>query len=350
MTKIAILALTPTGIELAKKLRMTWDDDIPIFVSEDRVEEDLFVFPTGRFNTGIQALFKQYDALVCIMATGIVVRSIAEVLADKRNDPAVIVIDEKGQHTISLLSGHIGGGNQLTLEIARLLNSSPVITTATDVQNVTALDLLSKDINGWYADFKETTKRVNRLLANHQKVGLIQQKEWVKDLRGLTLLEESDSYDSFEAILFISDKNLEQRSDKIIQVVPKRYVLGIGTKKNTDYSIIKEEYLNFCRSVDIHCQSIKRIVSIDLKKKESGICQLAEWLEVPFETYTSNELSKVSAKYPQSEFVKQITGIGSVSLAAADLASNGQVVTERYANQGVTFALGKDEGDTCCTL
>ncbi|OJG62335.1 hypothetical protein RV07_GL001719 [Enterococcus malodoratus] len=335
---------------MAKKLRMTWDDDIPIFVSEDKVEEDLFVFPTGRFNTGIQALFKQYDALVCIMATGIVVRSIAEVLADKRNDPAVIVIDEKGQHTISLLSGHIGGGNQLTLEIARLLNSSPVITTATDVQNVTALDLLSKDINGWYADFKETTKRVNRLLANHQKVGLIQQKEWVKDLRGLTLLEESDSYDSFEAILFISDKNLEQRSDKIIQVVPKRYVLGIGAKKNTDYSIIKEEYLNFCRSVDIHFQSIKRIVSIDLKKKESGICQLAEWLEVPFETYTSKELSKVSAKYPQSEFVKQITGVGSVSLAAADLASNGQVVTERYANQGVTFALGKDEGDTCCTL
>ena len=73
-------------------------------------------------------------------------------------------------------------------------------------------------------------------------------------------------------------------------------------------------------------------------------------MEVPFETYSSAELATVSEKYPQSAFVREVTGVGSVSLAAADLASNGQVVTERYANKGVTFALGKDEDGTCCML
>lgn len=350
MNKAAILALTSTGIQLAKELRGKWDQEIPIFVSEDNLDEEVLPFPTGKFSTGIQVLFKQYDALICIMATGIVVRSIAGVLEDKRNDPAIVVIDEKGRHTISLLSGHIGGGNQLTLEIAAKLNSCPVITTATDVQNVTALDLLSKELNGWYADFKETTKRVNRLLAEHQAVGLIQRGNWVRDLRGLSLLKEGDSFNSYEAVLLISDKREELESEKIIQIVPRRYVLGIGEKKGIDFSIIKEEYLAFCQSINIHFRSIKKIVSIDIKQQEAGICQLAEWLEIPFETYSAAELLTVSEKYPQSAFVKKVTGVGSVCLAAADLASNGKVVTERYANKGVTFALGKDENDTCYTL
>jgi len=350
MTKVAILTLTSAGIQLAKELREKWNQEIPIFVSEDKLEEEVRLFPTGRFRTGIQVLFKQYDALICIMATGIVVRSIAEVLEDKRKDPAIVVIDEKGRHTISLLSGHIGGGNQLTLEISAKLNSCPVITTATDVQNVTALDLLSKEINGWYADFKETTKKVNRLLAEHQAVGLIQRENWVSDLRGLSLLQENDSFNNYETVLLISDQQNELDSEKIIQIVPRRYVLGIGAKKGIDFSVIKEEYLTFCQSVNIHFRSIKKVASIDIKEQEVGICQLAKWLEVPFETYSTAELLTVSEKYPQSAFVKKVTGVGSVCLGAADLASNGKVVTERYANRGVTFALGKDEDDTCYTL
>ena len=350
MTRSAILALTTAGIQLAKVLRESWNPKVPIFVSEDRVEKGLLPFPTGQFKTGIQTLFKQYDALICIMATGIVVRSIAEVLEDKRKDPAVIVIDEKGRHTISLLSGHVGGGNQLTLDIAATLRSCPVITTATDVQNVTAIDVLSKELNGWYADVKATTKRVNRLLAEHRKVGLIQRKAWVKDLRGLTVLQENESCEGYDAILLVSDKREERLSEKAVQIVPRRYVLGIGAKKGIACSIIKEEYLQFCQSAGIHQRSIKKIVSIDLKKEETGIRQFAEWLEVPFKTYSAAELAVVSEKYPQSAFVKAVTGVGSVSLAAADLASKGQVVTERYANHGVTFALGKDEEGRCCTL
>lgn len=342
MTKLAVAALTPTGIQLARKLRDCWQTELPIFVPQDKVSEGLEAFPAGHFKAGLQQLFKEYEALICIMATGIVVRSLAPVLQDKRQDPAVLVMDEKGQHVISLLSGHLGGGNQLARQVAEKLGSQPVITTATDVQQVTAIDLLAQEINGWYADFKSTTKRINGLLADHQKVGLLQRDEWVKDQRGLTLLPNGEAVDSFAAVLVVSE-GIEELPENAVQIVPRRYILGIGAKKNVPFSVIKESYLAFCQQEKIHYRGIKKIVSIDLKKNETGICQLAEWLAVPFETYTAEELSTVAEKYPQSQFVKQTTGVGSVSLAAADLASGGNVVSERFAANGVTFALGKDE-------
>lgn len=343
MTKMALLALTPAGIQLAQKIRDKWEKSMPIFVPAGKQADNLAGFPGDSFKHGIQQLFKEYDALICIMATGIVVRGIAEVLEDKRKDPAVIVIDEKGKNVISLLSGHIGGGNQLTIELVEMLGSHPVITTATDVQEVTAIDVLTKELDGWYADFKENTKWINGLLADHQKVGLIQQEEWVKDQRGLILIQEDDSFDSFEAVLLISDQFEEKLSEKVLQIVPRRYVLGIGARKKIPFTVVQEEFLSFCQQENLHPRSIKKIVSIDLKKEEHGICQLAEWLTVPFETYSAAELAEAAKKYPQSEFVQQTIGIGNVSLAAADVASRGQVITERYANNGVTFALGKDE-------
>ena len=91
-------------------------------------------------------LFQEVDVLICIMAIGAVVRAIAPVLKDKASDPAVVVMDEKATNVISLLSGHLGGANQVTRDIAELLGSNPVITTATDVQNVTALDNLAQSV------------------------------------------------------------------------------------------------------------------------------------------------------------------------------------------------------------
>ncbi len=346
MTKLAVAALTPTGIQLARKLRDCWEEELSIFVPQGKETTGLEIFPTGDFKRGLQQLFKEYEALICIMATGIVVRSLAPVLQDKRQDPAVLVMDEKGQHVISLLSGHLGGGNRLALRVAGKMGGQPVITTATDVQQVTAIDVLAQEIDGWYADFKVTTKRINGLLADHQKVGLLQREELVKDQRGLTLLQEGDSFDSFAAVLVVSE-GLEKLPEKAVQIVPKRYILGIGARKNVPFEVIKEAYLLFCQQERLHYQSIKKIVSIDLKKEETGICQLSEWLAVPFETYTAQELSTVAENYPQSQFVKQTTGVGSVSLAAADLASGGNVRSERFAANGVTFALGKDERRCC---
>ncbi|MDH6363382.1 cobalt-precorrin 5A hydrolase [Enterococcus sp. PF1-24] len=349
MKKIAILALTENGKNLAKKISDSWQTQLAIFVPAKFADEIAKEFPETTFKATIASFFSTYDALICIMATGIVVRSIAPVIEDKRQDPAIIVLDEKGQYVISLLSGHIGGGNQLAVEIAEKLEGTPVITTATDVQGVTALDLMAQAIDGFYADFHESTKLINGLLAAQQKVGLFQRQELVEDLRGLTLLTEKQLLNlqeqEFTAIIIVSpyvETDLLQNIPlltKVVHVIPKQFVLGIGAKKNIEFTTVKAEFLNFCQLQKIEPQAIKKIVSIDLKKQESGICQLADWLTIPFETYSADALATVADKYPQSEFVKQTTGVGSVALAAADLASQGGVISQRYANQGVTLAL-----------
>lgn len=341
MKKIAILALTDAGITMAKKINEKMKTSCPVFVPEKKLAQGLQVFPAGTFKESCSFFFSNYEGLICIMASGIVVRSIADAIRDKRTDPAVVVLDEKGGNVISLLSGHVGGGNQLARRIAQSIGSNPVITTATDVQDVTAVDMLAKEINGWYDSFSENTRWINGLLASHEKVGLIQDVELVSDLRGLTVLREGDDLEDFKAVLWVTARKVDCDPGKVLQVVPRRFVLGAGTKKGISYEQLKEEYLNFCGLQGIHPMAVSKIASIDLKKEEPGILALARWLEAEFLTFSKEELAETAEKYPQSAFVKETAGVGSVSLASADLAGNGNVISKRYANQGVTLALGE---------
>ncbi|MGX7058551.1 cobalt-precorrin 5A hydrolase [Vagococcus humatus] len=348
MKKIAIITLTETAFLTGQQVRTTLQQvdssmEIDLYGSKKIQQSDKKEFPSGRFTTSMPELFSAYEGLICIMATGIVVRSIAPLLKDKRQDPGVIVMDELGQFAISLLSGHIGGGNELARLLEKHIGCTAVITTATDVQNVTAIDSLAKQINGSYDQFKQVTVWINGLLANHRPVAIYQEGSWVKDTRGLTVINHlEEDLSQYEAVIIVSPYQIDSLVSHAVQVVPKCFVLGMGAKKDTSFSLILEEFTQFCNLHHIHQKSIQKIVSIDLKKNEAGIIKLATHLAVPFETYTKEELLPVSEKYPQSDFVKSIVGVGNVALSAADLASHGQVLTERYANRGVTFALGKD--------
>ncbi|MEG0254152.1 cobalt-precorrin 5A hydrolase [Vagococcus sp.] len=342
--KVAILTLTKGSYDLGKKLkRKLVNYEVSLYGLEKNVEFIEENYLNQQFKEGFAAIFSEYDAMICVMATGIVVRHLASLVQDKRHDPAVVVMDEKGKFAISLLSGHIGGGNELTNDIANTIGAQPVITTATDVQNVTAIDLMAKSLNGWYQDFKKTTKHVNYLLATHKKVALFDEENRVTDLRGLELINtlETKEVTNFEAVIVVSTKQRLDLASNCFQVVPKEFVLGMGAKRDTPYNVIKEEFSIFCDLHNIHPQSIKQIVSIDLKKDEQGIIAFSNELAVPFDTYTKEELEPSSLKYPQSDFVKSVVGIGNVALSSADYATNGKVLTERYGHNGVTFALGK---------
>lgn len=342
--KIAILTLTKGSYDLGKELKEKLTDyDVSLYGLEKNIELAEENYLNHQFKEGFVAIFANYDAMICIMATGIVVRHLAPLIQDKRHDPAVVVMDEKGQFAISLLSGHIGGGNELTTDVASKMNAQPVITTATDVQNVTAIDLMAKTLNAWYENFRETTKHINYLLATHKKIALFDEEHRVNDLRGLELINTLDSKEvtNFEAVIVVSTKQRLDLSSNCYQVVPREFVLGMGAKRDTPYEVIKEEFTIFCELHNIHPQSIREIVSIDLKKDEQGIIAFSDELAVPFNTYTKDELTPSSLKYPQSEFVKSVVGIGNVALSSADYATKGNVLTERYGHNGVTFALGK---------
>lgn len=149
--KLAIIAVTERGRDLA--ITLTKTVAATIFVPEKHCTEQTNSL-TPDFGTAMREIFTKYQALICIMATGIAVRTLAPVIEDKLSDPAVLVMDEHGKFIISLLSGHVGGANELTERIATITGGAAVITTATDRANVAAIDNIAKQLNGYLPDFK----------------------------------------------------------------------------------------------------------------------------------------------------------------------------------------------------
>ena len=129
---IGIIAFTAAGFELAErlseKLRLSGHTAFPFRCGKNSLR------------TWTNEHFMSDDALVFVGAAGIAVRAVAPLAQSKVSDPAVIVIDERGKFAIPILSGHIGGANRLAQDISKMINCIPVVTTATDCNNVFAVD------------------------------------------------------------------------------------------------------------------------------------------------------------------------------------------------------------------
>lgn len=170
-------------------------------------------------------LMKEYDALIFIGAAGIAVRAIAPYIKSKDTDPAVIVCDEMGKFVIPVLSGHIGGANRLACELAEKINAQPVITTATDINKVWAVDSWASE-NGFYIENIKNIKYISSALLRKESVGLD------SDFKINGPLPENISFGSFENGVVISPF-LKKTFKNTLNIVPKCIFLGIGCRKDT---------------------------------------------------------------------------------------------------------------------
>ncbi|MFW5435892.1 cobalt-precorrin 5A hydrolase [Paenibacillus apiarius] len=336
----AIIAVTEHGKALAATIKAALAADC--FVPA-KLQSEGFAALQPDFAAGLRLLFQQYDALVCIMAAGIAVRTLAPVISDKLYDPAVVVMDEKGHHAISLLSGHVGGANELSRKLADLTGAAAVITTATDVQKVAALDMIVPSVPAWIPDFRENCKRINGLLAAGKTVGLYEEVPVQIDRRGFTpVTNPHELPEQTEALVWVTYRyHLPELNVHTVKMVPQTRVLGVGCRKQTEPEQMMQAFTEFCIQHDTDPHSFSAIASIDIKKNEPAIKQLAEKLNCPFITYTAVQLREVADKYPVSEFVRQTVQVGNVALSAADLASGGRVLTPRFAACGITMAMGE---------
>lgn len=350
-TNLIIFALTVTGADLARQLRdqaAAVGTVMTVCLPAKFARPDESAYATGAFQPTLAQAFAQYDGLVCIMATGIVVRSLAPLIRDKTSDPAVLVMDERGHHVISLLAGHVGGANALTNWVGQLLTADPVITTATDTEHVQALDVLAKQCHGWYPEFKRTTKWINARLAAGEPVSLYVEpafRPWLTDLRGFTVVDTLAAADPDVPLVVVSDRVQTAKRDQLVPVIPRLNVLGIGCRKNVTTAMVQAAVSEFCQEHQLAWRSIGQIASIDKKAHEAAIHYLAATWQVPVHFYTAATLRESSEKYPQSAFVQQTVGVGNVACAAADYASGQAVVTPRYAGHQITLALGRQTKD-----
>lgn len=278
--------------------------------------------------------FATKDVLIFISAVGIAVRSIAPFIRSKKTDPAVVVVDEQGRYAVSLLSGHIGGANEMAQISAKILGAEPVITTATDLHGKFAIDAFAAK-RGMYLDSMLYAKEIAACLVEGMRVGM----RSAYPIEG-TIPKELDLLGKYE-LGFTIDIRKGEPFARTLHLVPQILTLGIGCRKGSDKHHICQAVEEVLEEYGIFAQSIKQIVSIDLKKEEEGIIALAEHLGVPFVTYTSKELLEVGfeEELPESEFVRSVTGVGNVCGRAALLGAGvKRLLIPKTICGGVTIA------------
>lgn len=285
--------------------------------------------------------FADSDAIVFIGACGIAVRSIAPFVKSKKNDPAVVVVDEQGKFAISLLSGHLGGANELTEEIADIVHAQSVVTTATDLNDKFAVDVFAKK-NGCFISDMSLAKEVSAALLAGKEVGFSSDFPWIGEIpEGLKLCEDGE--EKPELGICVTSNYMNHPFVHTLYLIPKVITTGVGCKKDTPKETVENVIRRACDELLVPSVAMEQVTSIDLKKGEEGILGYCRERKIPFITYSAEELKEVEGTYAQSSFVEEITGVDNVCERAALLGScregKGRLIQRKYAQDGVTVAL-----------
>lgn len=293
----------------------------------------------------VQAHFSK-DALIFIGAAGIAVRMITPLLKHKTSDPCVLVLDELGQFVIPILSGHMGGGNDLALALSAFLESTPVITTATDINHLFAVDNFAKK-NNLVIDNLILAKEISAALLEKKSVGICSQfplpapeKKCIPSC--LTWISEDSTF-SPPYLIQISATHtpLIPAVDctRILYLIPKNLVLGIGCRKGITCEQIEQLVFPTLEKYNIDIRAVFQVVSIDLKSQEPGLLEFCQKYHWNFTTYSAEQLSQIQGDFTASDFVKNVTGVDNVCERAALAGSDAtQLWIPKHSSNGVTVA------------
>jgi cobalt-precorrin 5A hydrolase len=340
--KVAALTLTKGGAARAREVReCLGDHDVDVFVAsrfKDAGVKELSL-PLSDF---VARVFKEYDALVFVMALGIVVRSISGLPKDKRTDPAVVCVDEAGKYSISVLSGHLGGANDLAEGIAKGLGAVPVITTATDVLGLPSVEGIAKE-NGWKVGEGDLTA-VNSAIVNGDRVGIFSDYGDRVQGAGDILVFQIDelSKTDVEAAIIITDRILEGVELAHIFLRPPILTAGVGARRGVSRDRVLEAIKAAFALASLSLESLAGVATAEFKAEEPGIAEAAEALGVPLYSIPKEDIIKVEESFKTSEFVKEKTGVGAVAEPCAVLAREGsRLVAKKQKFDGVTVAIGR---------
>ena len=337
--KVSIIAFTDNGMEIAYKLSNSLSESNDV---------DFARCGKGALSTWTEEHFSTNDALIFIGAIGIALRAIAPYIKTKTKDPAVVVVDELGQFSIPILSGHIGGANELALQIAEDLGSIPVITTATDINSVFAVDTWAKS-QGLQILNPECIKLVSSKLLKGESVhiksdyviqGNLPKNVFLNDLEDFDENNDNNSNEKYDVIISHYDLKEEYGNDTLL-LVPQIITVGIGCRKDISFEAIESSILNIIESENYHILAINALASIDKKANEKGILEFAKKYGLPFNTYSAEELNSLEGDFTKSEFVKSVVEVDNVCERSAIMESNGKLIRSKDTcdGAGVTVAL-----------
>ncbi|OGU15836.1 MAG: cobalt-precorrin 5A hydrolase [Geobacteraceae bacterium GWC2_53_11] len=349
--RIAVVAITRGGAHLGQRLFKNLAG-LHLHVSRRYAGQGGCActrFESTELRQLIASLWSTYDGLVLIMATGIVVRMIAPLLESKETDPAIVVMDDAGKFAISLLSGHLGGANELAEQCAFASGARPVITTATDVNNLPSFDMLAKQ-HGWAIEELGKVKTLNSLLLDNEEIAVVdpsgQTRAWLHGRGNVTFHQTiaEAAAGSARGFLLVSNRFLPPQTtpENLLILRPRNLVLGIGCNRNTPVDEIEELVTLHLKRLFLAPKSVSCIASVAAKENEAGLIAFAERLGVPFRCFESEELSRVHFPSPPSEHALAAVGVAGVAEPAALLASRGgHLLLKKVKSANVTLAIAE---------
>lgn len=377
MAGICMISFTDRGKITAEKLKEG------LFGAGHTVKAETFADIRMSLRKYTEQHFYEKDAMIFVGAAGIAVRAIAPWVRSKETDPAVLCVDEAGRFVIPLLSGHLGGANDLAMLAAEILGAVPVITTATDLRQAFAVDVFAKKNQLTILNLK-TAKGISAAILRGERVGLFSELTILGDMPPELSPEEPQQYNIViadgtgergKALLRKAEETWMERlqhgineseacdeekagaesaggdtargetaheeaagEDSLLVLAARRAVLGLGCRRGASNRQVREAAETALREAKVSFLELSGIATIDRKKDEPALLDLAARWRLPLLTYSAEELENVSGTYSNSDFVRQTVGIGNVCERAAVLA-----LTEQFSGELPEEAEGFDD-------
>ena len=301
MLKIAIISINQPSLNSAVKLSEYLNEyEVDIYGKKDLVHNLDNLLTYEKIDTVLENGWKKYDAIICILAMGIVVRKIAPLLESKATDPAILVMSIDLSKVIPLLSGHIGGANELSDLIAQKIDGCiNFISTATDQVKVFAFDMFAKKYNMKIENLHKLANISNRLI-NKQKVKVYSYKSIFETIEDKTNLELVSSADIDENTVIINSFN---HSNDNLHLKPKIY-LGVGCNRDTSFEDIEKAFIWFLDKYNLEKEQIENIASFEAKRDEKGLLKFANKYNFAIKFFDENQINSLEGEFSPSQATK----------------------------------------------
>ena len=368
MSHIAIAGFTANGCVLAQKIANELEGARAWAPHRIAEEAGLPGFDSVGAWAG-EAFAQGCDGIVFVGACGIAVRAVAPYVASKMHDPAVVCVDEAGKWAISLLGGHVGGANDLARRIARIVGATPVVTTATDVRDVFAIDewaarcgliianpQLIKRVSGTLLEGGHVGVHVGRQVsvAGELPAGFVREEcagdtdsagdtNDAGDIRKPCLagatLDSADAVRALHTHVHIGPELPGESDPDTLHLITRNAVVGVGCRRGCEPAILQDSVETALAGLGLAPEAVSTLATIDLKAAEPAVVELAAKRGWRLRTFSAQALAAQGGDFASSEFVRTHVGVDNVCERA--LACCGAVrILNKQAHQGTTVAVG----------
>lgn len=334
--RLACFSFTDKGFELGERISKT-----------DNNKYEIEHYDNSALDNGVKGFLKSqwrnFDGFIFISATGIAIRMINPYIKSKTIDPAVVVVDDMGRFSISLLSGHIGGANKIAEWIGKSIDAIPVVTTASDNRGIDSIDIFAKT-NDYYIEDMNSVTKITSMMVNGKRVGFYTEDNQIIKYHNIERINDLKNIDeSLDGAIIVSSKEvIPQISIPYTILRPKNINIGIGCRRGVDVDTIIEAVEAALIDKNLCARSIRALSTIEIKKNEIGIIKAAEYYDCPLKIFNIEQIRPIEDMFEKSQFVKNTIGVYSVSEPCAYLLG-GNLITRKAVYNGVTISISIKE-------